>query len=289
MISKIVSELRGVFLSSRLNNFNPILILFYTTLWGMASVFSLPSNMETLELVTVLFLGSILSRSIGCVINDMLDRKLDANVTRTASRPFANQQVGIFMGIMFIVFFGAIGLRILQDFTYTSQIIVGIGLLFIIIYPLVKRFFTLPQLILGITFNLGILVSYQEYQGSLTFQPVFLYIIAIIWTFIYDSIYAFQDYESDKELNIHSAPILFGYSKKFLYIAQVLMIGLFAIYSYVYSLPMVSIIIINFALYLSFIQIYRIDVKNVEDCKDFFDSSWVISFLIALGLGVSGF
>ncbi len=159
----------------------------------------------------VLFLvGSIVMRGAGCVINDILDRKIDAQVERTRNRPIASGRISVAMALAFLAVLLCIGLLVLVQFD-TSTIFAGFLIVPIVaIYPLMKRITYYPQIVLGIAFNWGVIVAWMAVAGAISLAPLLMYAGAIVWTLAYDTIYAHQDKEDDAIVGVYSTALKFG-------------------------------------------------------------------------------
>jgi 4-hydroxybenzoate polyprenyl transferase len=159
------------------------------------------------HLYGLFFLGAFAMRSAGCIINDLWDRRIDAAVARTRDRPLASGKVTPKQSLIVLVFFLLMGLGILLQLP-KQAILVGLATMpLVILYPLAKRFFFWPQVILALTFNAGVLVV-----ASTVGMPVpwILYGACVIWTLAYDTLYACQDRADDQMLNINSGALFFG-------------------------------------------------------------------------------
>ncbi|MBV8798168.1 MAG: 4-hydroxybenzoate octaprenyltransferase [Hyphomicrobiales bacterium] len=159
----------------------------------------------------VLFLiGAIAMRGAGCTYNDVLDRKLDAQVERTRNRPLPSGRVTIRAALAFLVAQALIGLAVLLSFNRFS-IWLGIASLGVVaIYPLMKRVTSWPQAALGLAFSWGALMGWSATFASLAVAPILLYASAFTWTIGYDTIYALQDARDDAIVGIRSTARLFG-------------------------------------------------------------------------------
>jgi 4-hydroxybenzoate polyprenyltransferase len=159
----------------------------------------------------LLFLiGAVAMRGAGSTYNDIVDRDLDARVERTRMRPLPSGQVSLKAVIAFLVLQCVIGLAVLLRFNAfaiaTGFASVGIVLL----YPFMKRFFWMPQIVLGFAFSWGALMGWAAAYGSLSLAPVMLYLGTIPWVVGYDTIYALQDIEDDEIAGIRSSARYFG-------------------------------------------------------------------------------
>lgn len=181
--------------------------------WSSAlAAATVPATYPNFLHMALFLLGAVVMRGAGCTYNDILDRKLDASVERTRHRPLASGQVSVAQALMFMGLLCLIGLAVLLSFN-AFTIATGfasIGL--VLIYPLMKRIFWMPQLVLGFAFNWGALVGWTAYTGSLSLAPILLYVGGIFWTVGYDTIYALQDIEDDEIVGIKSSARLFGRS-----------------------------------------------------------------------------
>ena len=225
-----------------------IFLLLWPTLWAL---FLSSNALPDLKLLSIFIAGSILMRSAGCVINDYFDRKIDPQVQRTK-----NRQIGLGNVTLYEVFFIVLALS-LTSFILVLQLnllsmqVAFIAFLFVISYPLTKRFFCMPQLYLGITFGFGILIAFSAVQNQIPPQAFLLFAANIFWAIAYDSHYAVSDMSDDRALNIYSVPLTFkGLTIKIIFISYLLMffilyvIGFIEQFSYQYYLALLIAIFI---------------------------------------------
>jgi len=160
--------------------------------------------------LVLFYIGAIAMRGAGCTYNDILDRKLDAEVERTRNRPLPSGRVTVRAAAAFLVVQALIGLAILISFNLFS-IWLGIASLAIVaVYPLMKRITSWPQAALGLAFSWGALMGWSATFASLALAPLLLYASAFAWTIGYDTIYALQDARDDAIVGIRSTARLFG-------------------------------------------------------------------------------
>ncbi len=161
--------------------------------------------------VLVLFgAGALVMRGAGCTVNDIADRDFDRAVTRTANRPIASGDVGVFQAIVFLGLLLILGLVVLVQFNLFT-IKLGVASLFLVaMYPFMKRFTYWPQAFLGLTFNWGILMGWAAITGGLGVTCFWLYAAGICWTLGYDTIYAHQDKADDLLVGVKSTALKFG-------------------------------------------------------------------------------
>ena len=187
------------------------------------------SQQYLLSYYILFFIGSVIMRSAGCIINDLMDQNIDSKIERTATRPLASNKITNFNAIIFLFMLLIIGLLILLQFK-TPSILVGLLCTpLIILYPLMKRITFWPQLFLGIIFNWGVIICSVEFFGTLTNEYLILYLACVLWTIGYDTIYAYQDLKDDKKNSIKSTAVLFEDKGKYLvlssYTLMFIMIG----------------------------------------------------------------
>jgi 4-hydroxybenzoate polyprenyl transferase len=188
------------------------LLLFYPISFSLVSQSNY--DYELLKYFILFFIGSVVMRSAGCVINDILDKKIDKKVKRTQSRPLASSKLTILKACVTLVILLLIGLLILINLNMPSIVLGFLIIPLVILYPLAKRFFALPQLILAMTYNWGCMIGWVAISSPYNFNNIFiLYLSLVIWTIVYDTIYAVQDEEEDRKMNLYSSAILFGTKK----------------------------------------------------------------------------
>lgn len=159
----------------------------------------------------LLFLiGAVAMRGAGCTYNDIVDQDLDIRVERTRQRPLPSGQVSLKGALAFLGLQALIGLLVLLRFN-TFAILTGLGSLGIVaLYPFMKRFFWMPQIVLGLAFSWGALMGWAAAFGSLNLPAILLYFASVAWVVGYDTIYALQDIEDDEIAGIKSSARFFG-------------------------------------------------------------------------------
>ena len=187
-------------------------------------------------------------RSAGCIINDLLDRDIDIKVQRTQTRPLVSNSLSIKKSIICLITLLSIGLIVLTQLNLPSIILALVIVPLVFLYPLAKRYFFLPQFILAFTYNWGCLIGWSSLDSPSGFSDVsLLFISLILWTIIYDTVYATQDEEDDKKLSLKSSAILFGKSK--LIILNCLLV---AMYAFLMFLEKIWVLIFYILLFLFF-------------------------------------
>jgi 4-hydroxybenzoate polyprenyl transferase len=284
---------KNIILLLRLHNTIPVLMLFLPCLWGI-----LVANKQTMYInqgkiligVFIFLAGSVLMRSAGCVINDLFDKNLDIKQKRSKNRPIANKSISskiallIFLSITLIC--GIFVLLVFNKYAIIYTIIAGI---LMVIYPLTKRFFSYPQLVLGFAFNSGVVISYVFYAKFATMPILLLYASGIYWTMIYDTIYAYQDLIDDIKLGVFSSARKFGIinGKKYLKIFSTMQTFclILAGISLHTNLYYYFIIAINFVIIRKIIA--TTDLVEKESCSKSFKLMAISGVLVSLAILIS--
>ena len=263
------------------------MLLFWPCAWGLTLAYDFSSNLNNYFFYLVLFfLGSVLMRSAGCIVNDILDKEFDAKVFRTKNRPIASGNVTIKLAIFYAVTLCLIALLVLLNFNYLTIILALGSMPLAFTYPLMKRYTYWPQLFLGITFNYGLILGWTSIESQITLIPIIFYIGAIFWTLGYDTIYGYQDIKDDEIIGLKSTSIKFkGNAKKFLFLCYSLLLILFIIggyymkFHYSYYLFMIAPLT-----HLFFYQIKIFNLKNSSTCLKAFKSNNFFGLLIFLNI-----
>jgi len=178
--------------------------------WAVTGAGANAEGMPDPILLVLLLLGAFAMRGMGCVYNDIVDRDLDAQVARTASRPIASGQVGTVAAAILAGLLSLAGLAVLLTFNRFAIVLGMASLLLVALYPFAKRFTHWPQLVLGLAFNWGALLGWAAVAGELSWAPFALYIGGIAWTLGYDTIYAHMDKAGDVAAGVKSSAIALG-------------------------------------------------------------------------------
>jgi 4-hydroxybenzoate polyprenyltransferase len=182
-------------------------LLFLPGLWGI--LLAGPRH-DTLRLILLFALGSIVMRAAGCVVNDLWDRDIDRMVTRTAGRPLASGALRPRHALAFMAILLCIGLAILLQLNLLAQVLGAASLVLVALYPLAKRVTWWPQLMMGVTFGFGAPLGYAAAAGRIDAAWAAIYAAAILWDLGFDTIYAHQDREDDALVGVKSTARLFG-------------------------------------------------------------------------------
>lgn len=182
-------------------------LLMFPALW---SLFLAAKGNPSVFLVLIFVVGAFLMRSAGCVINDIADRDFDPYVERTKNRPLASGKLNVKEAL--IVFFLLILLSFLlaMFLNRLSIILCFIGLGLAVIYPFMKRYTQLPQIVLGTAFGWGSIIAWTAVRNKIELPAILIFIATILWTTGYDTIYALMDINDDLKIGVKSTAIFFG-------------------------------------------------------------------------------
>ncbi len=224
----IKDRLYQYYLLSRLNKPIGIFLLLWPTLWAL---WIASEGKPDLLVLFVFISGVVLMRSAGCVINDYADRKIDPQVARTRMRPIASGMVKpkealrLFAGLCLVAF--ALVLLMNKLTIYLSFV----GALLAAIYPFMKRYTHLPQVVLGMAFGWAIPMAFAAQTGSIPRIAWLLFVVNIVWSVVYDTMYAMADKEDDLKAGVKSTAILFDDMDKVMVamLQGIVLIGLYFI------------------------------------------------------------
>ena len=201
---------------TRLNKPIGFMLLFWPCSWGLAYAYSLNQNQSLfLYHLLLFFLGSVLMRSAGCIVNDIVDKDFDKKVLRTKKRPLASGMISVKKSLVYVVGLCFLAFLILIQFNFKTILLGMSSMLLAFSYPFMKRITYWPQLFLGLTFNWGVIMAWVSINNDISLQIIFLYIAAIFWTLGYDTIYGAQDIADDEVIGLKSTSLKFKKNIKF--------------------------------------------------------------------------
>ena len=190
------------------------LILMIPALW---SVVLATAGRPPLPLVGVIILGTLATSAAGCVVNDLWDRNIDPHVARTRTRPLAARDlsVQVGLGVLVVSLLCAYGLSLY--FNALTFWLCVLAVPFILFYPLAKRVFPVPQLVLSCAWGFAVLIPWAAVTNSLDLPGWILWIAVVLWTLGFDTVYAIPDRDDDRRLGVNSAALFFGdYTPQFI-------------------------------------------------------------------------
>jgi len=272
---------------TRLKKPSGYMLLFWPCIWGLTIAYDFSKNLNTYFFYAILFFaGSVLMRSAGCIINDILDRKFDKKVSRTKNRPIASGKISVSLGLTYAAALCSIAFLVLINFNNFTIIIALASMPLAFTYPLMKRFTYWPQLFLGITFNYGLILGWTSINENISIIPIIFYIGAIFWTLGYDTIYGFQDIEDDEIIGLKSTSIKFkNNTKYFLYSCYLLFFSFLILGGYLMKFSLIYFIFLIFPVtHLYFYQLNKFNSNNPANCLNAFKSNNTLGLIILVNI-----
>ncbi|MGH8370715.1 MAG: 4-hydroxybenzoate octaprenyltransferase [Gammaproteobacteria bacterium] len=182
-------------------------LLLWPTLWAL---WLAADGHPTPKLFVIFVIGVFIMRSAGCIMNDFADRNFDPQVKRTRERPLATREVNVQEALVLFVLLGILAFALVLTLNLLTVGLAIIGLVLAMSYPFMKRYTYLPQPYLGLAFGWGIPMAYAAATGSVPTVAWLIFIANIIWTTVYDTMYAMVDRPDDLKIGVKSTAILFG-------------------------------------------------------------------------------
>ena len=257
---------------TRFNKPIGFMLLFWPCSWGLSYAYNFNQDTKLFIYYLILFfLGSVLMRSAGCIVNDIVDKDFDKKVERTKNRPLASNKISVYRSLSYVCVICSLAFLILIQFNFLT-IYLGLGSMILAFsYPFMKRITYWPQLFLGLTFNWGIIMAWSAMNNTINIDILLLYLSAIFWTLGYDTIYGAQDMFDDEIIGLKSTSIKFKKNIKlflsFCYLSTSLII-LYLMKSFI-GLNISSIFLIIFLLSLIY-QILMLKQNNEHSCLSVF-------------------
>ena len=260
------------------------MLLFWPCAWGLTIAYDFSSNLNNYLFYLILFfLGSVLMRSAGCIVNDILDKEFDAKVSRTKNRPIASKKISIKLALFYASTLCFFALLVLLNFNLFTIILALGSMPLAFTYPLMKRYTYWPQLFLGITFNYGLILGWSAVKSQIDLVPILFYLGAIFWTLGYDTIYGYQDIKDDEIIGLKSTSIKFkGKEKKFIILRYTMLLFFLSLGGYFMKLNdfIYFILLLIPAYHLFFYQLKIFNPIKPENCLKAFKSNNVFGLII---------
>lgn len=256
-------------------------LLLWPTLWAL---WIASNGLPSTKLLLIFIIGVFITRSAGCLINDLWDKDIDGRVKRTATRPLANQQISTRTALLLLSSLAAVALGLVLLLNPLCLYIALALIVLIVLYPACKRFFPIPQLVLGLIFN-GVLMAFAAVQNHLPWQSWLLFVVANLWTLGYDTAYAMVDRDDDITLGLKSSAITFGhYDRLAIAICQAgVLIGLIVLASLQqWRWPIYLALLIVSALFGY--QQWLMRLRQREACFQAFKNNFWVGLVLWLGL-----
>ena len=211
----------------------------------------------------IIYCWSCCHRSAGCVINDLTDRKFDGYIERTKNRPLVSGKLSVTSAFVILFVLGLIALWIVWQLNWLCFYLALVGIGLTILYPFCKRFLAIPQMVLAITFNWGIIIAFAAVTNRVPSYAWLWLAVNMFWTLAYDSQYALCDVEDDQKLGLKSSAIYFGnLTPAFILFCQMQMLILLCLTGYFFELDIwfwcaLPIVVVFYVYQTQLIQSYR--------------------------------
>jgi len=234
----------------RLNKPIGIFLLLWPTYWAL---FLSAGGWPDIDLLVIFTLGVIITRSAGCVINDYADREIDKHIDRTRDRPITTGEISPKSALLLFFALGLVAFALVLLTNTLTIKLSFIALALAVLYPFTKRWTSLPQLILGLAFAMSVPMAFSAQTGTVPASVGWIFLATVLWTLIYDTLYAMADRDEDLKIGVKSTAILFAkYDQFFIALLQILLMIVF------------------------------IKIGNIFDLGAFFDISLIIILLIMI-------
>jgi len=235
--------------------------------------------------MALFFIGALAMRGAGCTWNDIVDRKVDARVERTRSRPLPAGEVTLRNALIWMALQSLVGMAILFKLNKFAGGVALLSLVLVAVYPAMKRFTYWPQVILGLAFNWGALVGYAAVTGTLSRATVALYVGGVAWTLIYDTIYAMQDERDDAIIGVGSTARRFADApRRWLSLFAVLALLAWTLAGYLAPLgPAYFAVLLAIALHFGW-QIAFVKPQDPADCLAKFKANFWVGVLLTIAV-----
>lgn len=206
-------KLRALLAVARLDKPVGTLLLLWPTL---AALWIAAEGWPGWHLLLVFVLGTFLTRSAGCVVNDIADRKFDPFVERTQDRPLAQGVITVRAALIWMAVLLSLAAILVLTTNVLTIVLAAVGACFAGLYPFMKRVTHLPQLVLGLAFSMGIPMAFTAATGALSEAAGLIFLANLVWVVAYDTEYAMVDRAEDLLIGVKSTAILFGDLDRFI-------------------------------------------------------------------------
>ena len=260
-------------------------------LWPtLTAFFILTEGDPDFSLMLLFVIGTFLMRSAGCVINDYFDKDFDGQVERTKDRPLVKGEISPNEALILFFLLIIISSSLLFWMNIFTFFIALVGLGLATIYPLSKRFFSVPQVFLGLAFSWGIMMVSAAEINEINNISLLLFASCFFWIIAYDTAYALCDKKDDLALGINSSALVFGNNVvPFFFVLHLVSIFILFYIAYLLNFHPAFYIFAFIGLFLAIYQCYLIKDQNSSDClRAFKNNNWLgLSVFLGSVLGVS--
>lgn len=274
MLSKLQLKWQAVKLITRMDKPIGTYLLLWPTYWAL---WIASDGWPSLHLLIVFSLGVFIMRSAGCVINDFADRKIDGKVERTKHRPLVSGMMTSGEAINLFGLLIGMALGLVLTLSWSTIYLSVVALFLASLYPFMKRYTQLPQVVLGAAFSWGMIMAFAEAQGEIPLVAWLLFLANILWTVAYDTMYAMVDRDDDLKIGVKSTAILFDqHDKRIVGLLQMMTIAiLWAVGDILaFGWPYQLSLVISAALF-SYQQVLIVNRERDKCFQAFLHNHWV--------------
>ena len=263
------------------------MLLFWPCAWGLtlAYDFTLNNNKYFFYLI-LFFLGSVLMRSAGCIINDITDKEYDKKVERTKNRPIASEKISVNLALIYAFILCGLAFLILINFNKFTILMALLSMPLAFTYPLMKRFTYWPQLFLGITFNYGLILAWISINNEISIIPILFYLGAIFWTLGYDTIYGYQDIKDDEIIGLKSTSIKFKDNpKQFIFLCYLIFFISLILIGFIMNFKFTYYLFLIFPFFhLILFQLKNLKIDDPSECLAKFKSNNYLGLIVFINI-----
>jgi 4-hydroxybenzoate polyprenyltransferase len=272
----------------RLMRFNKpigIYLLLWPTYWAL---FLSAGGWPDIDLLIIFTFGVIITRSAGCVINDYADREIDKHITRTRDRPITTGEISPKAALLLFIALGLIAFALVLLTNTLTIKISFIAIALAVLYPFTKRWTNLPQLILGLAFAMSVPMAFSAQTGTVPASAGWIFLATVLWTLIYDTLYAMADRDEDLKIGVKSTAILFAkYDQIFITLLQILLIIVFIKIGNLFDLGAFYDISLIIILFIMIYHQFLIKKRQKMDYFKAFINNHFIGMTLFLGIFLS--
>ncbi|MEY8674159.1 4-hydroxybenzoate octaprenyltransferase [Francisella philomiragia] len=268
------TKFKAYIMLMRLHRPIPILLILWPTLTALVLA---SHGIPDIKYLIIFTIGVVVMRTVGCIVNDIADIDFDKYVERTNTRPLTSGKLSVKNALYLCLSLTIVAFICVLFLNLYTILLSFVALFLAVLYPFCKRFFAIPQLILGLAFNFGIFMAFSAIENQIPLEAWIFYLSTICWTIAYDTIYALADRDFDLEIGIKSSAVLFGdkvfkYIFLFNFISLILLIAL-GIYLSFNIIFYIGVIISAFLFIRNYFLYKKLGITNC--IKAFSDNHWI--------------
>ncbi|MBK2106311.1 4-hydroxybenzoate octaprenyltransferase [Francisella philomiragia] len=277
------TKFKAYIMLMRLHRPIPILLILWPTLTALVLA---SHGIPDIKYLIIFTIGVVVMRTVGCIVNDIADIDFDKYVERTNTRPLTSGKLSVKNALCLCLALTIVAFICVLFLNLYTILLSFVALFLAVLYPFCKRFFAIPQLILGLAFNFGIFMAFSAIENQIPLEAWIFYLSTICWTIAYDTIYALADRDFDLEIGIKSSAVLFGdkvfkYIFLFNFISLILLITL-GIYLSFNIIFYIGVVISAFLFIRNYFLYKKLGIANC--IKAFSDNHWIglIIFIVVV-------